>query len=142
MIPGRASRHWHNGRVANPPQVDNLPHDGGSGRGGVRNEAKYGGWGLGGRVRGGWGGAAGGVGGRWGGRVWGWVAKRTQFPGFRFRENPLRRSPLRVGAAGGGLGGVPIPQGGGKRISRFRRCDDGGAGRSWCWRRSRRSFFT
>src|ERR1035437_4458282 len=63
MIPGRASRHWHNGRVANPPQVDNLPHDGGSGWGGVRNQAKSGVWRLGSTVLGGWGGGAGGAGG-------------------------------------------------------------------------------
>src|ERR1035437_8798626 len=42
----------------------------------------------------------------------GWVAKRTQFPGFPFRENRLRRSPHRVGAAGGESGGVPVPPGG------------------------------
>src|ERR1035437_8057089 len=40
------------------------------------------------------------------------VAERTQFPGFPFEENPLRRSPLRLGAAGGEPGGVPVPQGG------------------------------
>src|ERR1035437_3091028 len=51
----------------------------------------------------------------------GWVAKRTQFPGFPFRENRLRRSPHRVGAAGGESGGGPVPPGGCRRGARFRR---------------------
>src|ERR1035437_10195932 len=97
---------------------------------GVRNEANlgFGGWGeYGGGGGGGGPGGGGGCGGGGGGggegthspgllfcaRVdWGPVAKRTQFPGFPFRENRLRRSPRRVGAAGGEPGGVPVPQGG------------------------------